>query len=400
MRAPALENDGMGSLLTGEGCRFRVWAPNAERVQLVLDAANNAPAGDLAAEPGTGNWSADQVDAPAGTKYQYIVTNMGGANNDNSQPWFRTDARAQQVESSAGASMGYVVDPGVFTNGRQPFTTPAFEDFLIYQLHIGSFAGHNDGIGVTGNIATFVDIIAKLDYVRGLGFNAIEPLPITDFRCDVGGAGEGYGPSDLFASEDAYATSPDRAVAELIQLIDAAHSKGLAVILDMVYNHAGTNDNRYWRYDGNTAGDNGLNGGIYFVHGHPTPWGAGFAVWQKEVKDLLLDNARMYLRDYRVDGLRDSSGCGRVYCADAPGGVPRQVSDRRVQPKRREHVGRGAGGSLWHSWLLRYMEHEQPRGHLRTVEWNGRGESAAGEDRQLLRSESMAPGELLDGIAR
>jgi len=304
MRAPAPENDGMGSLFAGNGCRFRLWAPNARRVQLVLGNASNQPAGDLAAEPGTGNWSADHVEAPPGTKYQYIITNIGGPNNDNSQPWFRADARALQVESSAATSMSYVVDPAVFANARQPFTTPAFEDFLIYQLHVGSYAGSNDGIGVIRNIATFVDILAKLDYIRGLGFNAIEPLPITDFRCDVGGAGEGYGPSDMFASEDAYATSPGQAVAELIQLVDAAHSKGLAVILDMVYNHAAINDNRYWQYDGNTAGDNGTVGGIYFLHGHATEWGAGFGLWQQEVKDFLLDNARMYLRDYRVDGLR------------------------------------------------------------------------------------------------
>ena len=87
-----------------------------------------------------------------------------------------------------------------------PFSTPAFQDFLIYQLHIGSFAGKNDGIPVTNNIATFVDVIAKLDYIRGLGFNAIELLPITDFLCDLPGASlgigadEGYGPSDLFDS--------------------------------------------------------------------------------------------------------------------------------------------------------------------------------------------------------
>ena len=304
MRAPAPGNDGMGSLWNGQGCRFRVWAPNAQRVQLVLENASNQPAGDLAAEPGTGNWSADQVNAPPGTKYQYIVTNAGGADNDNSQPWFRADARALQVENSAAASMSYVVDPELFTNSRSPFETPAFEDFLIYQLHVGSFAGRNDAIGETRYTARFIEIIDKLDYIKGLGFNAIELLPITDFRCDVGGAGEGYGPSDMFASENAYATRPDQAVAELIQLVDAAHSKGLAVILDMVYNHAAIIDNRYWQYDGNTASDNGVNGGIYFVHGHPTPWGAGFSVWQQEVKDFLLDNARMYLRDYRVDGFR------------------------------------------------------------------------------------------------
>lgn len=301
MRAPAPNNDGMGSLPSDQGCRFRVWAPNAQSVQVILNDAQKGPTFDLAPEPGTGNWSADQIEAPPGTTYQYIITNEGGPDNDNSQPWYRTDARALQVESSAATSMGYVIDPAPFSSPQRPaFTTPAFENFLIYQLHIGSFAGKNDGINVNDNTATFEDIKDKLDYIRGLGFNAIEPLPITDFRCDVGGAGEGYGPSDMFASEDAYASSPDQAVAELIDLIDTAHSKGLAFILDVVYNHAGITDNRYWRYDGNYAGD----GGIYFVNGHPTPWGDGFALWQQEVKDFLLDNARMYLRDYRVDGLR------------------------------------------------------------------------------------------------
>src|SRR5919108_394530 len=76
------------------------------------------------------------------------------------------------------------------------------------------------------------------DFIRGLGFNAIELLPISDTYADACGAGEGYGPSDMFAPEDMYATRPDYAVAELLQLIDAAHSKGLAVILDVVYNHA------------------------------------------------------------------------------------------------------------------------------------------------------------------
>jgi 1,4-alpha-glucan branching enzyme len=318
MRAPSPNIDGMGSLLYPDGtARFRVWAPNASTVQVFGDftGGSSAMALDLAAEPGTGNWSADQIPVSANDKYQYIITNPGGVNNI-AGTFYRTDARAQQVQSSNAASQGYVIDPAIFTTNRQPFTTPAFQDFLIYQLHVGSFAGKNDGIPVTNYIATFVDIIAKLDYIHGLGFNAIELLPITDFLCDLPGASlgigadEGYGPCDLFASEDAYATSPGLAVAQLIQLIDAAHSKGLAVILDVVYNHASQPDNRYWQYDGNDEGynldgnGNRILGGIYFVKGFHTPWGEGFALWQQEVKDLLLDNARMYLRDFRVDGLR------------------------------------------------------------------------------------------------
>ncbi len=133
MRVPAPLNDGMGSLLESTGCRFRVWAPNASRVQVVLDNISNAPAFDLGPEPGTGNWSADQVAGiGAGRKVQYVSTNQGGTNNDNSHLWYRTDARAQQVESSVSTSMGYVIDPSIFTTSRQAFTTPAFPDFLIY----------------------------------------------------------------------------------------------------------------------------------------------------------------------------------------------------------------------------------------------------------------------------
>jgi 1,4-alpha-glucan branching enzyme len=330
MRAPAPNNDGMGCLLTGSGCRFRVWTPNASAVQVILFDSPAGSACNLASEPGTGNWSADQIPATAGLKYQYIITNEGGTDNNNAQPWTRSDARALQVESSDPAAKSYIVDPAVFTTNRgaQAFTTPAFPDYLVYQLHIGSFAGRNDGIAVANCTATFADIIAKLDYIRSLGFNAIEPLPITDALCDVGGygAGEGYGPSDMCASEDAYATTPDKAVAEFIALIDAAHARGLAVILDVVYNHAAITNNRYWQYDGNTAGNPSPGGGIYFVHGHPTPWGQGFAVWQQEVIDFFLDNARLLLGSYKVDGLR----------FDAVQAIPSQAVQQIVQQIRQE----------------------------------------------------------------
>lgn len=299
MGAPAAKNDGMGSLLYPDGtCRFRVWAPFAREVQLIGDFTGwrNAPI-DLAPEGSSGNWSADGIAVTAGQMYKYLITNQGGSDNDNSQVWERADARALQVQSSSAASAGYAVD--TFPASRQPFQTPSFQNFLIYQVHVGSYSGRNDEVTVQANTATFLDLIDKLDYIRRLGFNAIALLPITDAYCDVGGAGEGYGPSDMFASEDEYASSPERSVAELIRLIDAAHSKGIAVILDVVYNHAGTIDNRYWNYDGNTAG-----GGIYFVNGHDTRFGSGFAMWRQEVKDFFLDNARMYLRNYGVDGLR------------------------------------------------------------------------------------------------
>jgi 1,4-alpha-glucan branching enzyme len=306
MSAPSQKNDGMGSLSYPDSTvRFRLWAPHAALVEVILDHPAPGTTFALANEPGTPNWSADGIPAPANTRYQYRVTTAPGQNNDTSQPHLRTDARALQVESSDPASRGYIVDPTLFTNNRVPFITPPFEDFLIYQLHVGSFTGRNDGVRNSYPTSTFVDLKNRLPYIRNLGFNAIELLPISNFQADTAsGAGEGYGPSDMFASENLYTTSPDQAVGELIQLIDEAHRLGLAVILDVIYNHAAQNNNRYWQYDGNCSGDNGIPGGIYHVHGHHTQWGEGFATWQREVKDFLLDNARMYLRDYGVDGLR------------------------------------------------------------------------------------------------
>jgi 1,4-alpha-glucan branching enzyme len=306
MKAPSAKNDGMGSLLYADGtARFRVWAPFAQQVDVIVDNPAANTTFTLASEAGTNNWSADGIPAKVNTRYQYRITTKPGQDNDTSGPHMRTDARALQVDGSDATDQGYIIDPALFTKGRTPFATPPFQNFIIYQLHVGSFTGRNDGLNNPNPTATFIDLKNRLSYIRNLGFNAIELLPISNFQADVqNGAGEGYGPSDMFASENLYATSPEKAVAELIQLIDAAHSIGLAVILDVIYNHAATNNNRYWQYDGNRSGDNGIPGGIYHVHGHHTPWGEGFATWQKEVKDFLLDNARMYLGDYCVDGLR------------------------------------------------------------------------------------------------
>jgi len=301
-RAAAL-NDGMGSLLYADGtCRFRVWAPSARRVRVMGEFTGwqNAPV-DLASE-NNGNWSGNVGGVKPLALYKYLIDNRGGPDNDDSRTWERADARALQVESSAEGAASYVVAP--FDQGRRPaFRTPAFEDFILYQLHVGSFAGLDDlrAKPVVNRTATFLDVRDKLSYLRDLGFNGLQLLPVGDVFNGLGQApGEGYGTSDMFAPEDAYASRRDRAVEELVQLIDAAHDRGLAVLFDVVYSHAATDDNRYWRYDGNFRG----GGGPYFENGHDTRFGRGFAMWRREVKDFFIDNARMFLRDYRADGLR------------------------------------------------------------------------------------------------
>ena len=238
---------------------------------------------------------------------------------------------------------------------------------------MGSYVGRNDAIGVSNDTATFVDLLAKLDYIRSLGFNAIELLPITDFLCDVGGAGEGYGPSDLFASEDAYATSPEKAVSELIQLIDAAHSKGLAVILDLVYNHAATQNNRYWRYDGNSAGDPSQGQGWRHLL-------CGMGIPRRGVRVSLSGNKKSkiccwtmlacIMTDYLGDGLRFDavqaipSDAIRYIVQELRREFPRQVSDRRIQPLRRRFRCIPSCRSLWDAGIQCNVGSEQPLGYL------------------------------------
>ena len=308
MPAVAKNNDGMGSRLYGDPartCRFRVWAPFARRVRVMGDFTGwEAGAVDSASE-GNGNWSTDVTGVDPLQLYKYMIDNAGGADNDASQTWLRADARALQVENSGAAAASYVV-PAIDQSKRPGFRTPAFPDFILYQLHVGSFAGLNDlrAAPVRNRTATFLDVIDKLSYIRDKGFNAIQLLPIGDVFNDLGkGVGEGYGTSDMFAPEDAYGTTPANAADELRRLVDEAHVRGLAVLFDVVYNHGAVDDNRYWRYDGSTRGGGG-GGGEYFENGHDTKFGNGFAVWRREVKDFFIDNGRMFLRDYRADGLR------------------------------------------------------------------------------------------------
>jgi 1,4-alpha-glucan branching enzyme len=305
----AVPNDGMGSLLYKDGgqCRFRVWAPFASKVQLEGDFTGWTAAGAITmGYEGNGNWSCVAPTVTAYQMYKYLITNGGGPGNNNSQVWERTDARALQVQSSDPASAGYVV-PTVDQTVRPTYNTPSFDSFILYQLHVGSFCGRNDILPapVVNDTATYVDLVDKLTYIRNLGFNGIALLPIGDIYDDlqIGGINEGYsGTCDMFASEDAYATKPANAVNELLSLIDHAHSIGLAVIFDVVYNHSAYTNNRYWQYDGNCYGANA--GGEYHNGSYDTRFGTGFGVWQQEVKDFFLDNARMFLGMYQADGLR------------------------------------------------------------------------------------------------
>jgi 1,4-alpha-glucan branching enzyme len=295
-------HSGMGANLFGDECSFRVWAPNAIAISVCIWHDNSPVATlhdqmfqvSLAPEPSNpGYWSVNVAGVVANQPYQFLIQNKGGDATNPGGMVSRVDAYARQVESAGDNARGIIVD---WRQEWSEFATPKFDDLIIYQAHVGSFAGLHDHLNIA-TYATFADFQTKLGYIRELGFNALQLLPIAQVD---GVDNEGYGTTNLFAPHDGYGTPAD-----LRSLVDAAHRHGLAVIFDVVYHQASTSHNHYWQYDGNTTD----GGGIYFedpFHYEPSrdEDGRSFAHWKLEVQNFLLDHARMLLHEYRGDGLR------------------------------------------------------------------------------------------------
>lgn len=274
----------MGSWPTAVGVAFRVWAPNASAVAVrLLDGAKAGQDVALAAEAG-GYWSADVPDAAAGDGYLYAVT-CGG------QVLQRIDPYARRVTNSAGNALVY--DEQRFSWADGSCRSPQWDDLVIYELHVGTFGAMRGPA-----VADLEQAAAFLPYLQGVGVSAVELLPVAEF---AGDRSWGYNPAVPFAVESAYG-GPDA----LKAFVQAAHDVGIAVILDVVYNHLGPSDldHDLWQFDGWNLGG---GGGIYFYQDwrRVTPWGNSRPDYGRpQVRRYLRDNASSWLRDYRLDGLR------------------------------------------------------------------------------------------------
>ncbi|MHC5261454.1 alpha-amylase family glycosyl hydrolase [Streptomyces sp. UC4497] len=273
---------GMGSMPYADGVAFRVWAPHARAVS-VTGSFNGWPVtGASLHRESDGYWSADVPGAKPGDEYKYVITTM-----DGTQLW-RTDPYARAMTGSNGNSLVTAPD---FEWGHAPYRTPGWDEFVIYEMHIGTFNDLPEG-----GPGTFADAIARLPHLADLGVNAIELMPAAEFP---GGFSWGYNPSAPFAVETDLGGPRD-----LKALVKAAHERGIAVLLDIVYNHLGPSDLDLWRFDG---WHEGAGGGIYFYNDGraATPWGATRPDFGRpEVRQYLRDNALHWLEEYRLDGLR------------------------------------------------------------------------------------------------
>ena len=277
--------------LSGAGTSFRVWAPNATAVHLA-GAFNNWSGVSAPMVPDTsGNWSLDVRGLGHGAPYKFAVTGEGGAT-------WKNDPRAREVSSSIGHSV--VQDPEILHGEDLGFVMPSWNELVIYELHIGTF---NDLPG--GSPGTFASAEAFLPYLANLGVNAIELMPVCEF------AGEyswGYNYSHPFSIEAAYGGR-----AAFASFVAKAHEHGMAVFLDVLYNHWGPSDMDLWRFDGWAIGP---WGGIYFYNDDraQTPWGDTRPDFGRgEVRSYIRDNAMAWLVECKLDGLRwDSTSTIRI----------------------------------------------------------------------------------------
>ena len=247
--------------------KVKVWAPRAKSMEVVLDSGRHSMSASA-----DGHWEAE---VPLFAEGYRLSIDGGDPVPDPRSRWQRDGVHghsfAVELES-----------PG-------PFTALPLKDALIYELHVGTFTPEG----------TYAAAAGKLEHLKSLGVTHIELLPIATFP---GKHGWGYDGVALYAPLPAYGNP-----AELKAFIESCHAAGIAVLLDVVYNHLGP--------DGNYLGQFAP----YFTQRYKTPWGEAINYDDSdsdEVRRFVIDNALMWLRDYGFDGLR-LDAVHAIYCFEA-----------------------------------------------------------------------------------
>ncbi len=249
-----------------DGCLFRLWARAGAKVELILDGEPARPPIFMSPD-GNGIYRAHVDSVGAGTRYWFKIDGAGP---------FPDPASRFQPLGVHGPSQ--VVARDSFSWRVNEFQAPSLRDLIIYELHVGTFTP----------AGTFLALISQLDDLRRLGINAIELMPIADF------AGEynwGYDGVSLYAPAHSYGTPDD-----FRRVVDAAHARGIAVYLDVVYNHLGP-DGAY----------HSAFAPQFYTRKHKTLWGDGLNFdgdGRDKVRAYFIESALAWIYDYRVDGLR------------------------------------------------------------------------------------------------
>jgi len=251
-----------GAFLHDHHCRFTVWAPFRDTVEIIVNDQRTEKMKPL--ERGYWEVTLDQI--KAGDLYKFVL------DNDLKRP---DPTSLSQPEGVHGPSE--VIDRQAFAWTDTSWKGIPMQQMIIYELHVGTFTDEG----------TFHGVAEKLDYLLELGVNTIEIMPVAQFPGERNWGYDGVYP---FALQDSYG-----GVEGLKSLVNQCHQKGIAVILDVVYNHMGP--------EGNYLNDYGP----YFTDKYHTPWGKAINfddAHSDQVRAFFLQNARMWLDEFHIDGLR------------------------------------------------------------------------------------------------
>lgn len=323
----------MGVRLIEGGATFRVWAPSAEHVYVVLDPLlhySPKPEHRLNRDPESGHFSGFVPGVVDGTRYRYWVVGRGGAG-------FKRDPYARELHylddlpsDDYEHASGVVRDVDAYRWVAPAFRTPNFDELILYQLHVGVFFARGDDNHDRRNRgAKLLDAIDRIPYLADLGVTALQPLPLADLWLP---RRRNYRGTDPFSLEVAYAVGqreletrylhrvnallaargagPKTArelsshVNQLKLFIDLCHLYGIAVIADVVYSHAGAAEDPQSLHYFDLPAERAPADDLYFAPSGAS-WSGGrvFDFDKPDVRAYFIENARVWLQEYRADGL-------------------------------------------------------------------------------------------------
>lgn len=285
-----------GATVTADGVRFRVWAPGCDRLSLILDDDDRTIPMASGADgffdifvPGLG----------AGALYRYLLPNG-----------MKVPDPASRFQPRDVDGPSEVVDPAAYV-WREGWAGRAWDDIVLYELHVGAFTPEG----------TFRAAAEKLDHLVQLGVTAVEIMPVADFK---GRWNWGYDGVLLFSPDASYGRPEDFKF-----FVEAAHQRGLAVLLDVVYNHLGAVGNYLPHY-----------APLFFTSRHKTPWGDAInfdGEGSRVVRDFVIANASYWIDEYDLDGLRLDAVHAIV--DDSPKHILDELAERlRAKAKRPLHL--------------------------------------------------------------
>jgi 1,4-alpha-glucan branching enzyme len=321
----------MGANLVPGGATFRVWAPTADAVHVARHGPGHPDQGQWTpsednklVRDAKGYWAGFFPGVTEGALYRFWTIGPAGQG-------YKRDPRARELELLGYPDCDCIVrGPSDYPWHDVGFRPPPFHELLIYQLHIGVFYASNGRNDIRHNrVSKFLDVLDRLEYLVDLGVNAIQPLPVVEWQ---GTHSRGYNNTDFFSPEMDYALPPEdlgpylqrvnallrkkgqselraedlyRQVNQLKAMIDLCHVYGLAVILDVVFNHAGGPfDDQSMRFFDRPWNREWWDPDSYFIGGDGWAGGRIFDYGADEVRQFLIDNARLFLDEFQADGFR------------------------------------------------------------------------------------------------